>query len=491
MSPAPSFLQQRLPLADLLDLKAFSEVCQSFAELYRVGLKVFDEAGNKLVDVKVGNADFCGYIWQKPDGRSQCIATVSRVKGEPVPEEPNATIFDCFSGCRYAVQPVLYEGDVVGRIVFGPFVPDDLVALPASLTSISADFDDRLAAGFMQKIRRVPRATAEKVLKHFAEILDVLVFSGHKNLLTARLHIEAVQESYRELQDKNQQLQETYHALKELDRLKSNFLATMSHELRTPLTSVIGYSEMMLEGLGGPLTAEQREYLQIIMEKGESLLQLITSILDISKIEAGRVKLVLAEVDLATVMRDAVSTVMPLARKKGLRLTWQPAPLPRVHADREKLRQCLVNLVNNAVKFTPAGGAVTVEARALPGERIALAVTDTGIGIPVHHLPRVFDVFYQVDGSSTREFGGAGLGLAIVRSYVEAHGGEVGVESSVGKGTVVTMVLPVTARSTSVGPSPHAVPQAEDSPASVPAAAAPHAASAAPPGGASPSAATG
>jgi len=450
MSVAPSVLQAPTPLGDLLDLKSFAEVCQSFAELYRIGIKVFDADGNKLVDVKVGNADFCGYIWQKPDGRSQCIATVQRVKGEAVPEEAAPNLFECFSGCRYAVQPVLYEGDVVGRIVFGPFVPDDLVALPKTLTSIAPDFDEKAAAAYMQKIRRVPRATAEKVLKHFAEILDVLVFTGHKNLITARLHIEAVQESYRELQEKNRQLESAFHALKELDRLKSNFLATMSHELRTPLTSVIGYSEMMLEGLGGPLTAEQREYLQIIMEKGENLLQLITSILDISKIEAGRVKLVHSDVDVATVMRDAVATVMPLARKKGLRLTWQPAALPRVQCDREKIRQCLINLVNNAVKFTPAGGAVTVEARQLSGDRVGLSVTDTGIGISPQHLPRVFDVFYQVDGSSTREFGGAGLGLAIVKSYVEAHGGEVSVESTVGKGTTFTLVLPVEARGTAV-----------------------------------------
>jgi len=450
MSVAPSVLQAPTPLGDLLDLKSFAEVCQSFAELYRIGIKVFDADGNKLVDVKVGNADFCGYIWQKPDGRSQCIATVQRVKGEAVPEEAAPNLFECFSGCRYAVQPVLYEGDVVGRIVFGPFVPDDLVALPKTLTSIAPDFDEKAAAAYMQKIRRVPRATAEKVLKHFAEILDVLVFTGHKNLITARLHIEAVQESYRELQEKNRQLESAFHALKELDRLKSNFLATMSHELRTPLTSVIGYSEMMLEGLGGPLTAEQREYLQIIMEKGENLLQLITSILDISKIEAGRVKLVHSDVDVATVMRDAVATVMPLARKKGLRLTWQPAALPRVQCDREKIRQCLINLVNNAVKFTPAGGAVTVEARQLSGDRVGLSVTDTGIGISPQHLPRVFDVFYQVDGSSTREFGGAGLGLAIVKSYVEAHGGEVSVESTVGKCTTFTLVLPVEARGTAV-----------------------------------------
>jgi signal transduction histidine kinase len=445
MSLPGSFLNQRLPLEDLLDLRSFAEVCHSFAELYRVGLKVFDEAGNKLVDVKVGNADFCGYIWSKPAGREQCIETVGRVKSEPVGEEPSPTMFRCFSGCRYAVQPILYEGDVMGRVVFGPFVPDDLAELPAALKAVADDFDERLALSYQSKIRRVGLGTAEKILKHFMDLLDVMVFTGHKNLIAARLHIEAVQESYRELSDKNHKLEESYAKLKELDRLKSNFLATMSHELRTPLTSVIGYSEMMLEGLGGPLTAEQREYLGIIMEKGENLLQLITSILDISKIEAGRVRLVLSEVDAGQLMRDAVATLLPLARKKGLKVTCEPGALPRLQGDRDKLRQCLVNLCSNAVKFTPAGGAITVRAEALAGERLAIHVADTGIGIAEEHLSKVFDVFFQVDGSSTREYGGAGLGLAIVRSFVEAHGGEVRVRSTPGGGSTFTVVLPLRA----------------------------------------------
>jgi signal transduction histidine kinase len=443
MSLPASFLQQHLPLVDLLDLRSFSEVCQSFAELYRVGLKVFDENGNKLVDVKVGNADFCGYIWTKPSGREQCIATVGRVKSDEVPEEPAPRTFECFSGCRYVVQPILYEGDVMGRVVFGPFVPEDLHELPVTLRRISTDFDSTLAENYQQKIRRVGVPTAEKILKHFMDLVDVMVFTGHKNLIAAKLHIEAVTESYRELSDKNRQLEESYAKLKELDRLKSNFLATMSHELRTPLTSVIGYSEMMLEGLGGPLTAEQREYLGIIMEKGENLLQLITSILDISKIEAGRVRLVLSEVDAAQVMRDAVATVLPLARKKGLKVACEPGNLPRFQADRDKVRQCLVNLCSNAVKFTPAGGSITVTADKLPDERIAMRVTDTGIGIPEEHVTRVFEVFYQVDGSSTREYGGAGLGLAIVKSFVEAHGGEVSVTSTPGAGSTFSVVLPI------------------------------------------------
>ncbi len=443
MSLPASFLQQRIPLSDLLDLKAFEEVCRSFAELYRVGLKVFDETGNKVVDVKVGNADFCGYIWTKPSGREQCIATVGRVKSQAVGEEAVPTTFECFSGCRYVVEPILYEGDVMGRVVFGPFVPDDLVELPSTLKRIASDFDAKLAENYQQKIRRVGVPTAEKILKHFMGLVDVMIFTGHKNLISARLHIEAVTESYRELQDKNRQLEESFAKLKELDRLKSNFLATMSHELRTPLTSVIGYSEMMLEGLGGPLTSEQREYLGIIMEKGENLLQLITSILDISKIEAGRVRLVLSEVDPGQLMRDAVATVLPLARKKGLRVACEPPSISRIQGDRDKLRQCLVNLCSNAVKFTPAGGTITVAAEALEGDRVAIRVADNGIGISEEHLEKVFDVFYQVDGSSTREYGGAGLGLAIVKSFVEAHGGSVQVRSAAGSGSVFTMTLPV------------------------------------------------
>jgi signal transduction histidine kinase len=443
MSLPASFLQQRLVLADLLDLRAFAEVCQSFAELYRVGLKVFDDAGNRLVDVKVGNADFCGYIWSKQAGRERCMSTVARVKAEPIGEEPVARVFECFSGCVYVAQPILYEGDVMGRVVFGPLVPDDLVELPPALRRIDPDFDVALARTYQQKIRRAALASAEKIVKHFTDVLDVMIFTGHKNLIAAKLHIEAVSESYRELSEKNRQLEESYAKLKELDRLKSNFLATMSHELRTPLTSVIGYSEMMLEGLGGPLTAEQREYVGIIMEKGENLLQLITSILDISKIEAGRVRLVLTDVDAGQLMRDAVATVLPLARKKGLKVACEPAALPRFQADRDKVRQCLVNLCSNAVKFTPAGGNITVSAEALPGNLVALRVADDGIGIPEEHVDRVFDVFYQVDGSSTREYGGAGLGLAIVRSFAEAHGGQVSVASTPGAGSTFSLVLPV------------------------------------------------
>ena len=438
-----SVLQQEFPLGDLLDADAFADACRSFAELYRVGVKVFDAAGHKLVDVKAGHGDFCTLVWNVPEGRAHCTATVGEVKGAPLDDGPRT--FACVSGCRYTAAPIVYQGEVIGRAVIGPFFVDDQAGPAPELVKLAPKIDLHAATTAMEKVRRLPVPVSEKVVRHFTEIIEVLAYTGHKALLTSRLHVEAVQESYRELQERNRQLEDSNAALKELDRLKSNFLGTMSHELRTPLTSVIGYSEMMLEGLGGTLTKEQREYVQIIMEKGEALLHLISSILDVTKIESGRVRLVVIDLDPVDLLRDAVSTVLPNARKKGLTVTADVGALPRVRWDREKIRQAIVNLLSNAVKFTPEGGRVTLRVEPGGADRLAISVEDSGIGIPDEHLPFVFDAFYQVDGSSTREFGGAGLGLAIVRSFAEAHGGKVAVRSRHGAGSTFTITLPLRA----------------------------------------------
>jgi signal transduction histidine kinase len=346
---------------------------------------------------------------------------------------------------------VLWEGDTLGRIVFGPFTPDELTSLPDTLTDATPGLDLSLAGEHLAKIRRAPEATVAKVMLHFAQLLEALVAAGQKTYLTSQVHIESTLLSNRELEEKNRRLEATYAQLKELDRLKSSFLATVSHELRTPLTSIIGYSEMLSEGLAGPMNPEQTDYVRTIMDKGDTLLKLISSILDISQIEAGKVRLNFEPLSVSEIVTSSVSSLAPQAQKKGLALeTRMAAAAPRAVADRDKLRQVLVNLLANAVKFTPKGGSVRVTLSEvgpqpeLQADGYRVSVQDSGVGIPGDQLEKIFSSFYQVDNSSTREFGGAGLGLAIVKSYVEGHGGRVIVASVLGQGSTFTVVMPVT-----------------------------------------------
>jgi signal transduction histidine kinase len=292
-------------------------------------------------------------------------------------------------------------------------------------------------------------------MEHFARIVDVLVFTSHKAMISSQLHIESVTESYREVQEKNRKLSDALERLQELSRMKSNFLATVSHELRTPLTSVIGYSEMLLAGLAGDLNEEQKDYLKTILDKGESLLRLISSILDLSRIEARGVQLVRKPANLDAIIQSAMESVLPQSFKKNLQLKSHMSPSIRnVTVDADKVRQCVVNLLSNSVKFTPAGGHIFVQAG--PAERppvgagpfgssgyFQISVSDNGIGIPPELQNKVFETFFQADSSASREYGGAGLGLSIVKSYVEAHGGEVSVSSETGKGSTFTLILPI------------------------------------------------
>jgi signal transduction histidine kinase len=295
-----------------------------------------------------------------------------------------------------------------------------------------------------------------------ARTLDLILFSGHRALLTSNMHLASVRESFRELSDKTDKLQIAYDRLKELDRLKSNFLATVSHELRTPLTSIIGYSEMLVEGLAGELSGEQREFVQTIRDKGEQLLQLIKGLLDLSKLESGTMSLKKAQTDVRAILRDVAQTLTPGARKKGVELAVEVENgLPMLWADGERLRQVFLNLTENAIKFTPSGGTITLSGKltsmdparhedaggaVLFGARrtaVEFRVADSGIGIPVGERERVFDAFYQVDSSSTREAGGTGLGLSIVRRLVDGHDGTIRIEDNEPKGTVFVVTVPV------------------------------------------------
>jgi signal transduction histidine kinase len=273
------------------------------------------------------------------------------------------------------------------------------------------------------------------------------------------MHLSSVRESYRELQQKNEKLQEAFDRLRELDRLKSNFLGVVSHELRTPLTSIIGYSEMLVEGIAGPLVGDQQKFVQTINDKGQQLLQLIMSLLDLSKLESGTMSMKKGPVVIGQLLTDVVATLAPKARKRSIEIECTVEPgLSDVHGDADRLRQVFVNLVDNAVKFSPEGSIIHLSAgrQALdeasdedgfslmqPSRRmIEVNVIDSGIGIPEEERARIFDAFYQVDSSSTREHEGTGLGLSIVKRLVDGHGGTVRVSSNEPTGTIFSVVLP-------------------------------------------------
>ncbi len=470
MSKTDSVLQRRVSLSEMLDSESFTDVVKGFVELYKVGIKVFDDKGAKLADVKIGNGDFCGYVFSFSEGRRRCTATVGRVKDGPVectggartpqfdagtpgtPQTKAMVTVPCFTGLRYVILPILWDGDTMGRVVFGPFMPEDLKEFPPStLTDITQGLDVANARNLVLKVRRAPEGTVARVMLHFWQLLNTMLFSGQKMFLTSQLHIEATRDQNRELEERNKRLEDANTRLKELDRLKSAFLATVSHELRTPLTSIIGYSEMLAEGLAGALNNEQVDYVRTIMDKGETLLKLISSILDISQIEAGKVRLTFEPMDAVELVQGSVSSLLPQAHKKGVALDVKlPPDVPKgIIGDRDRLRQVIVNLLANAVKFTPKGGRVGVTLTGVgqqpdlsaPGYRII--VEDSGVGIPADQFDKIFQSFYQVDSSSTREYGGAGLGLAIVKSFVEGHGGLVRVSSEIGRGARFTVVLPV------------------------------------------------
>ena len=223
---------------------------------------------------------------------------------------------------------------------------------------------------------------------------------------------------------------------------KSAFLANMSHELRTPLNAIIGFSEALLAKLFGELNAKQTEYLDDIHASGQHLLSLINDILDLSKIEAGRLELEASKVDLVTAIENSLVLIHERAARKGISLASELDPtLGEISADERKLKQVLINLLGNAVKFTDTGGRVTVRAAATPAG-VRVEVEDTGIGIAPEHLEMIFEEFRQVARGAARKQEGTGLGLALVKRLVTLHGGETWVKSELGRGSTFGFSIP-------------------------------------------------
>jgi signal transduction histidine kinase len=277
--------------------------------------------------------------------------------------------------------------------------------------------------GTIDIVRTPPRAFTEQelaLLRTFADQAVIAIQNSHQ---------------FHEIQDKSRQLAAA-------NQHKSEFLANMSHELRTPLNAIIGFSEVLVERMFGELNDKQLEYLQDIHSSGHHLLSLINDILDLSKIEAGRMELNLESFDLGDLLESATMLVRERAARQGLTVVLDvPESLDDWVADARKIKQVVINLLSNAVKFTPAGGSVSLRARGV-GDSVEIAVIDTGVGIAPDQQALVFEEFRQASGDYLRKREGTGLGLALAKRFVELHGGTIRVESAPGKGSTFAFMLP-------------------------------------------------
>jgi signal transduction histidine kinase len=271
--------------------------------------------------------------------------------------------------------------------------------------------------------RKTPGESPQAVV----ELLQTFASQSVLAIENARL-FEAVQDTSRELEAASQH--------------KSQFLANMSHELRTPLNAIIGFSEVLTERMFGELNEKQDEYLRDIYASGQHLLSLINDILDLSKIEAGRMELDLADFNLPTALDSALTLVRERAGRRGIALHLSlDEGLGQMRADERKVRQVVLNLLSNAIKFTPEGGRI--EVRAEPRDRyVEVSVSDTGVGIAPDDQQAIFEEFRQV-GTADKKVEGTGLGLALSRKFVELHGGKIWVHSEVGMGSTFTFTIPV------------------------------------------------
>lgn len=291
-----------------------------------------------------------------------------------------------------------------------------------------------------------PAPSAHRVAQAFAMALDVAAHHAFAREAMLQTHEAAIGASFEEVTHAQAQLARSVTKIEEIDRLKANLLANMSHELRTPLTAILGYAELLRDGFAGPVAVEQRQYLDTIVTKAHSLMNLVNAVLDLAQREAEPGEPVQA-VSLVELVRSELSSLWPHLERRRLIVNVVAQTDEKVVGHARRLRQVVACLLSNAVKFSDEGGAIdvtiTVDHTAYDNGAVQLTVADYGCGISAAEQVRVFEPFFQADGSATRAYGGTGIGLALVKQYVEAHGGRTSVVSDLGRGATFRVWLPL------------------------------------------------
>ena len=326
-----------------------------------------------------------------------------------------------------ALKAVTALASVPTAVLLAKLIPT-LLALPSPATLETANS----ALG----MEIVERRRVETEIREMNDALEARVTRRTAQLRTEDLKMLQVQAKSEQLESQNRDVLEA-------TRLKSAFVANMSHELRTPLNGIIGFSELLIDQRPGRLNRRQQGYISDILGCGRHLLRIVNDVLDLSKVEAGRMELHPETFRLQTAMEEVCSVVASLAREKKIRLQFSSSPdIEYVTLDRQRLVQVLYNLLSNALKFTADGGEVFLSADLDAGPDLRIGVRDTGIGIPPHEIAKLFVEFQQLDSGVARRRGGTGLGLALVKRLIEAQGGSVTVESELTRGTTFTVTIP-------------------------------------------------
>ena len=333
-------------------------------------------------------------------------------------------------------------------------------AAPLGVFELSQDYGIAVAdqaratvlpvGGFLLLALIVLCATLVPILRRVTAAVEERNSRLIRQAATLEQSLATAQEARTETEAARRALVEQNKRLRELDRLKDEFLSLVSHELRTPLTSIRGYLDLVLDDEAGELNPEQRRFLLAVERNSGRLLRLVGDLLFVAQADAGRLMLDQGKVDLVALAAECVEGAMPAAAEKSIELVLATEPVPTLVGDRGRLAQVLDNLVSNALKFTPEGGGVEVSTK-LNGEHVSVEVADTGIGIPVADQPRLFERFFRSSVANERAIPGTGLGLAIVQAIVEAHNGEIRIDSTVGRGTTFRVDLPLPTTAETVG----------------------------------------
>ncbi len=366
--------------------------------------------------------------------------------GQPVSQE----VLECpHCGVNLALAAAIGEQEIISKIYTNPTIPITPEILVPRVGELLIEKGVLTQDGLQQALDYAKKPGQQRLVGQALLELNLIDRETLDQVITEQILIlqAALKQSNLQLEqrvkERTQELQSALNKLAELNQLKSNFISNVSHELRTPLTHIRGYLDLMNEGSLGDLSEEQTTALDVMLRAEARLEELIEKMIQFSLEATGQFTLQMKPVNFCEVIENAIKQPRLKAAGRTLALNLQLIDGPcLVRMDQEKMQWVVMELIDNAIKFTPSGGTITVE---LDEENsfARFGVTDTGIGISPERLSEIFEPFHQLDGSSTRRYGGVGLGLALVKKIVEAHGATVNVASEVGKGTLIAFKLPI------------------------------------------------